>query len=184
MSWKEKLQNVFGRLPQSDSLEGEAELLKAIQRETGEDFSTARERYQAYLREHPESHIGRVYLAATLRLLGKWDDALELLRDLHGLQSASPEKRIESLTTRISIGQVLYDKGEFDRAIAEFESLLTESSSAVRPLHGVIYLSLGTVYLAKGQRKEAQNAWKQAIKRDKSGVVAERAKELLKNNPA
>jgi tetratricopeptide (TPR) repeat protein len=179
MTWKDRLLGAFRRPAEQEESWEEAETLKAIQRETGENFSLASERYREYVQANPSTRLGRNYLAGTLRLSGRWDEALETLRDLLQLQNAVPNTP-DALTTRLSIGQVLYDRGEFDAAISEFENLLSESSPAIRPLRGIIYLSLGTVYFAKGQRKEAHDAWKRAIKSDKSGEVAERAKELLK----
>src|SRR5688572_3111632 len=141
MSWKDKLLHVFRRTPESDSPKRETEFLKTIQRETGENFPAAVERYRAFLQEHPDSRLGRTFLAGTLRLLGKWDEALEVLSELQQLERAEPSPNPNDLTTRLSIGQVLYDKGEFDSAIAEFESLLAEPPKVARHLHGIIYLS-------------------------------------------
>lgn len=180
MSWKEKLLPAFLRAP--DRLQRETEILKTIQRETGENFAAAAEQYLKYLQENPESRLGRTFLAGTLRLLGQWNAALDLLREQYQLEMTSSNLS-DALTTRLAIGQVLYDKGDFDAAIAEFESLLIEPAAVARPLHGITYLSLGTVYLANGHRQEAHDAWKKAIRADKSGIVSERAKELLKNNP-
>ena len=165
------------------AIEREGEILQSVLKETGEDFPTAATRYREYVQENPATRLGRTYLAGTLRQMGKWDEALEVLREL---QQAERELRANypgDQITRISIGQVLYDKGEFDAAIAEFESLLQDKSEIARALYGAIYLSLGTAYFAKGQRKQAHDAWKKAIKHDKNSVVVDQARELLKNNP-
>ncbi|MFN3652642.1 MAG: tetratricopeptide repeat protein [Armatimonadota bacterium] len=161
---------------QVEAIRAESAQLEAIRAETGDDAGAAVERYQEFLRHHPESSLAHSYLARALRQSGHPTEAVVAYRRAIELEiSKSPVVP----SHRIELGDTLLEAGDVEAAIAEYRGVISETHRDCRPLAAYAYLRLGIALDHAGDRSGARKAWKRAAHLDDTGTVWERAEELL-----
>ncbi|HZN04764.1 MAG TPA: VWA domain-containing protein [Candidatus Polarisedimenticolia bacterium] len=98
----------------------------------------------------------------------KYDEALRLYTDAQALKPSAPE-------LHYNIGNVLFRKGEFDKAIEEY---LRAQSAASPGLRQAAVYNQGNAHLQQGKLQDAVNAYVQALRLDPKDQEAKRNLEL------
>ncbi len=100
---------------------------------------------------HPENLLYHYFLAVSLTLQSKTDDALEALQ--RGLQKRSPDSRAEMVATMFTyVGDMLYEKGQRQEAFAQYDSALVYNPHDAACLNNYAYfLSLRNEDLARAE---------------------------------
>ena len=154
----------------------ESEALQQIRSQTGEDWVAAAREYRAYLEAHPESTLARSYLAGALRKQGDLAGSLATYREEVDLAGAST---VSGITSRLLIGQLLREQGHAAEAVTELRQLLEDPAVEHCMLLPAVYLEYGHALHASDDPTGARAAWKQVIRRDRTGIAAKHARELL-----
>jgi Ca-activated chloride channel family protein len=98
----------------------------------------------------------------------RYDEALRKYTDAQALKPAAPE-------LHYNIGNVLFRKGEIDKAIEEY--LRSQSAADVRLKEAATY-NRGNALMQKGKAQDAVNAYVQALRLDPTDADAKRNLEL------
>jgi len=158
----------------------EGEELQRIAREAGEDVRLAADGFREYISTHGDSHLAYSYLGGALQRLGEWEDCITAYRDAIRLAGAGT---MSGVSSRVTLGQALCAKGDVEAAIAELRSVIEEAPPEGECLIPLAYLVLGNALNTQGRRGDAHAAWKQAIRKDRTGIVARQARQMRKANP-
>jgi putative PEP-CTERM system TPR-repeat lipoprotein len=107
---------------------------------------------------------------ATAHYVAKdYDSAIQALRKALALKPGSPEVRKDIVAVEISAGRT-------DEALAEARALEKE-----RPKEGIGFVLEGDVYAAQKQWGQAASAYREAMKRQSTGVTLTRLHAMLEN---
>lgn len=168
------------RREKNEAMREEHETLKQIRRSAGEDTATEVAAYQQYLREHPDNPFALTCLGTALLRAGRLDESLAVRRQVLHLKQESGQSC--DVITRAAIAEVLKGMGRLDEAVAEYRMILDRSdpNELSKLLHGCVYLYLGDALKLQGKRREARQAWKQAVKQDRTGSLQAEVSKRLK----
>lgn len=150
--------------------EQEAEILRSMREQAGEDVQVEIAIYREYLSMHPNSRMAQRFLIGALERAGEFEESLHLHQD----QVRRSESALEKGLTRVAFGRGLATAGRHPEAIAELEAVIrTEANdaSATRSVLPHAYLALGRVLTQTGDLKAARVAWKQAARLDTTGMI-------------
>lgn len=157
----------------------ESDRLQAIRAAAGDDAAAVRG-YQDYVAEYPDSVFGYKYLAATLRKSG----------DLKGSQAAyeqalalAGETTLPGLFSRLHLAQLDAERGDHAQAVARLRSLIADAEGQRGSVDCFACFELGRVLRDSGDERGARQAWKQAVRRDPTGLMAKQVRELLRDKP-
>ena len=157
----------------------EFDALRAIHAQAGENAGAAVGGFRQYVKDHPASQLAYSYLGAALLVAKDWDASLDAYREAERLAG---NDQTSSSMARLNIGTVLHRKGDLEAAVAQYQRIVstpTESDIAI----ALAYYYLGIVLNEQGQRSAARAAWKRAARRDRTKVLAKKAREMLKAFP-
>lgn len=149
--------------------------LQSIHRQAEGNWEKAAADYRAYLKQHPDARLAYSYLGGALQRTGDFDGSLAAYREALELDNTGPL----AAGTRISIGEVLREKGDWAGATAEFYSVINDDAKRSQVFKSLAYYSLGITLAETGDHSGAQKAWKQAIKWDTTKAIAPKAREKI-----
>ncbi len=168
----------------------ETEALQSLLRAHGNDTQDAIDGLRAYIEAHPKSEAAYSYLGVVFYKRKEWDESLAAYRQAEQLamQTVAPKgdaagdetHEVSVSLARLHIGDVLAEKGDGEAALAQYHFLIQNAPTDQSFPACYAYLKLGNVYQTMGQMNDARTAWKAAIKRDETGIVAKQARQKLK----
>lgn len=138
----------------------------------GADLSKLQEINQ--LREqvtnNPEDHESMLHLAHLLNDSGFKEESIKWYKQylkVHG----------DVADVWVDMGVCYFDMNDFDNAISSMKKGIE-----LNPEHQIAHFNLGIVNYSKGNLKEAVDWWNKAIELNPATDIANRARELIKNN--
>ena len=149
--------------------------LRSIHRKAEGNWQQAAADYRIYLDQHPDTRLAYSCLGGALQRAGDLNGSLAAYREALRLDKNGPL----AASTRISIGEVLREKGDWEGATAEFHSVINGNAKEHRVFKSLAYYSLGVTLAEAGDPTGAKAAWRQAIKWDTTKTIAPKAREKI-----
>jgi len=149
--------------------------LQSIHRKAEGNWEKAASDYRAYLEQHPDTRLAYSYLGAALQRAGDLNGSIVAFQEALRLSQDGPL----AASTRIRIGDVLREKGDWEGAAAGFYSVINDNAKELGSFKGLAYYSLGVTLEEAGDRTGAKAAWKQAIKWNRTQKIAPKAREKI-----
>jgi len=103
--------------------------------------------------------IGRLKMARSQELQGKYDEAVANYRSVEGVESATAAARQSKLSARVGLARCSAFQGDPDAGIRSLQQLILEESSTNLDLYSQIYNALGNCQIEAGRTKAAINAF-------------------------
>ena len=174
---KEAFQETRSRI---QAMQEESDALQRIRRDAGPDHALAARGYEEYLRQHPESSLGYLYLAGALEQLDDREACISACRQLVRLAGSASER----LLARMQLGRALHRNGDLDAAIAELRGAVDGATRDLQRLIAPVYLALGDALHDQGDQTRARAAWQEVVRTDTIGIAREDAERKLRTLPA
>src|SRR5581483_9942922 len=128
----------------------------------GEDFQTAADCYEKFLKENPASERAAYALFQARQRLAKAYVAMgkrrEAINELENLLIAFPDKA-DKRRTRLEIADLYFDQTDLSQALAEYQKVVKDSP--YDPLAERAYLQIGGICVLRDDFEDATAAYQE-----------------------
>ena len=156
--------------------------LQQIQTEYAGDAAGEIAAYRAYVDAHPDNDLAISYLIGVYRRIGDFDAAIALCHEKIAASEGAKDgfsKEIGVWTEHLLLASLLTEKGDARDAVYLLEKLIATPTVQTELLLASTYFALGDAYQKDDNQSAAKTAWKEAVKRDTTGIYKkEMAKRL------
>lgn len=165
----EQVRSTDGLIDRLEEMRAESAALQAIRNDSAGDIEAEIRGIREYLARHAESSLAHTYLGMALAKRGLYSESVDAFRRAAELSDGGPSY----YNARQQVAMALHKSGDSDAGIRELEDLIGRTPPGDGTLLGLSYYHLGLILRETGQEWRAQQAWKQAVKHNRTGTLKE-----------